>query len=179
MRSAIMASGARRRSAVELLIERLVPFEQRPAARPIVQSIARRRLSPFVFLHVLGQAAAGSGHGIVDERASLSILPQSAEGSQVPSTDVAPSQMALAEVDARRLALDAAENFLHSSELPDRGSPIGQRRGRSLPESHPPDSDRQVIVPGQGWRPAHSCASGDGDACEALLGSGTRRLPAS
>jgi hypothetical protein len=38
MRGAIMASGDRRRSAVELLIERLVPFEQRPTARPIVQS---------------------------------------------------------------------------------------------------------------------------------------------
>jgi hypothetical protein len=41
MRSAIMASGARRRSAVELLMERLVPFKQRPrtastlAVRPL------------------------------------------------------------------------------------------------------------------------------------------------
>jgi hypothetical protein len=38
MRGAITASEDRPRSAVELLIERLMPFEQRPAARPIVQS---------------------------------------------------------------------------------------------------------------------------------------------
>ena len=37
MRDAIRASGDRKSSAVELLIERLVPFEQRPPARPIVQ----------------------------------------------------------------------------------------------------------------------------------------------
>src|SRR5260370_629011 len=55
MRGAIMASGARPRSAVELFIERLVPFEQRPPARLIVQSyeIHRGALSPFVLLGAL------------------------------------------------------------------------------------------------------------------------------
>jgi hypothetical protein len=51
MRGAIMASGARPRSAVELLIERLVPFEQRPPSRPIVQSYEIHRgvaRSPFL-----------------------------------------------------------------------------------------------------------------------------------
>ena len=37
-----------------------------------------------------------------------------------------------------RAVVGRCENFLHSSELPDRRSPIGQRRGRSLPESYPP-----------------------------------------
>src|SRR5262245_17602815 len=36
------------------------------------------------------------------------------------------------------VAVGRCENFLHSSGLPDRGSSVGQRRGRSLPESHPP-----------------------------------------
>jgi hypothetical protein len=55
MRGAIMASGDRRRSAVKLLIERLVPFEQRPTARPIVQSheIYRGVAPPFVLLGAL------------------------------------------------------------------------------------------------------------------------------
>ena len=59
MRGAIMASGARPRSAVELLIKRLVPFEQRPPARPIVQSheihrgVAPLQLSPFFILDAL------------------------------------------------------------------------------------------------------------------------------
>jgi hypothetical protein len=42
------------------------------------------------------------------------------------------------ELKQTRAVIGRCENFLHSSELPDRGSPIGQRRGRSLPESHPP-----------------------------------------
>ena len=42
MRDAIRASGDRTSSAVELLIERLVPFEQRPPARPIIAPAGRR-----------------------------------------------------------------------------------------------------------------------------------------
>jgi len=54
MRGAIRASGGRPRSAVELLIERLVPFKQRPPARPIVQfheihrGAAPLQLLPFI-----------------------------------------------------------------------------------------------------------------------------------
>ena len=48
------------------------------------------------------------------------------------------------------------ENFLHSSELPDRGFIDRPAQGSVAPESHPPGSDRQAFdVPGQGWRPAH------------------------
>jgi hypothetical protein len=53
MRGAIRASGDRTSSAVELFIEWLVVFEQRPPARPIVQSheihcgVALLQLSPF------------------------------------------------------------------------------------------------------------------------------------
>jgi hypothetical protein len=57
----------------------------------------------------------------------------------------------------RTLSLDAARiSCIHQSCLTEDSS-VGQRRGRSLPESHPPGSDRQAFdVPGQGWRPAHS-----------------------
>jgi hypothetical protein len=44
MRGAIMASGARPRSAVELFIERLVPFEQRPPAGRAADPIRLVRL---------------------------------------------------------------------------------------------------------------------------------------
>jgi hypothetical protein len=36
-------------------------------------------------------------------------------------------------VTLMRAVVGRRENFLHSSELPDRRSQIGQRRGRSLP----------------------------------------------
>jgi hypothetical protein len=59
-----------------------------------------------------------------------------------------PPVATLAEPALRRMhaVVGRCEDFLHSSEPPDRGSPsVGQRRGRSLPESHPPGSDRQAL----------------------------------
>jgi hypothetical protein len=74
-----------------------------------------------------------------------------------------------------RAVVGRCENFLHSSELPDRESPIGQRRGRSLPESHPPartgralmkpvkDGDLRTAVPaGKGKAPEGTRASRSG-----------------
>jgi hypothetical protein len=60
-------------------------------------------------------------------------------------------------------------------------SSVGQRRGRSIPESHPPGLGWAASIPGQGWRPTHSYASDGGNGSRARqisslqLVSGPRR----
>jgi hypothetical protein len=181
MRGAIMTSGARPRSAVELLMKRLVPFEQRPAARPVVQSyeihrgVTRLRLTPFVFLrppfefgglrrkrikklltrrigarhstislcsrHSNAKPRQSPGHGIVGERELFYVHPpQSAGGSRVPSRE---------REKSGRLgpcaAVGRGENFLHSSDLPDRGFIGRPAQGSVAPRKPSSGSDRQAL----------------------------------
>jgi hypothetical protein len=176
MSGAIMASGARPRSAVELLIERLAvrPLGRarlvRLPSRKAHQGVPEPQQGPTSFgnLHVLDtqqcQAAAVTVTASWTSASSTSILPicgrelGSQHGTSTPRLHWAKRAGAgLAGADARRgeavpQALERmravggrCENFLHSSELPDRGFIGRPAQGSVALRKSSSGSDRQTL----------------------------------